>query len=56
MILEMNREDLNKAILKYVKEEIIGYGKLSEYDIKITQGKSASAKVELVRVVQDISE
>ena len=56
MVINLNREDIEKAIEKYVKEEVIGYGRTGEYEIKITQGKSASAKVELVKIIPDISE
>ena len=56
MVINLNREEIEKAILAYVQEELLGYGKKSEYTIKITQGKSASAKVELTKNVPDISE
>ena len=56
MIVELNRDDIAKAIEKYVTEEVLGYGKKGEYEIKITQGKSASAKVEMTKIITDISE
>ena len=56
MIVELNREDIEKAIRNYIKDEVLGYGKKSEFDIEITQAKSAKATVKLVANVPDISE
>lgn len=56
MIINLGRDDIEKAIANYVRDEILGYGKKGEYELKITQGKSAVAKVELKRIVVDISE
>lgn len=47
MEIILNREDIAKAITKYVKEEILGHSRCRGNDCKIvvTQGGSAKAKV-----------
>ena len=54
MVIELNRDDIEKAIRKYVKEEVIGYGK-GESNIIVTQAKSAKATVKIVEIEVDIS-
>ena len=56
MVIMLSRDDMEKAVMKYVKEEILGYSRNGEYEIKVTQGKSASAKVELTKTVPNIEE
>ena len=55
MVIELNREDIEKAIRKYVKEEVLGYGK-GDSNITVTQAKSAKASVKVEKVEVDISE
>ena len=56
MVINLDRSDIEKAIAKYVVEEVLGYGRKGEFDIKVTQGKAASAKVELTKAAVDIAE
>ena len=56
MIIELNREDIEKAIRNYVKDEILGYSKKDQFNIEITQAKTAKATIKLVANVTDISE
>jgi len=56
LVINLTRDDLEKAIIKYVKEDILGYGRTGEFELKVTQGKSASAKVDLVKIIPNIEE
>lgn len=56
MVIELNREDIEKAIRNYVKDEILGYSKKDQFNIEITQAKTAKATIKLVANVTDISE
>jgi len=57
MVIELNRDDIEKAIINYVNDEILGcrVGK-GESNITVTQAKSAKASVKVVKVEVDISE
>ena len=50
MVIELSREEIEKAILAYIKSEVIQYGAADTYDIKITQGKQAKANVTMTEI------
>ena len=52
MVVNLSRADLEKAIKKYVKDEVLGYTVGNNIEMIVTQGKSATAKVELVEKVE----
>ncbi len=45
--IKLGREEIEEAIEVYVKTKVLSYGNQDDYEIKITQGKAASATITL---------
>ena len=56
MVINLGRDDIEKAILDYVKKDILAYGITDTFEVSVTQGKSASAKVEFKKLIPNIEE
>ena len=46
--INLTREEIEQAIVKYAEDNILGYAILKKNTVKVTQGKSAVAKIILV--------
>ena len=46
--INLTREEIEDAIVAYAKDKILAYGLLKDNDIKVSQGKSASATILIV--------
>ena len=55
MVVNLSREDIEKAIRNYIKDEVLSHQNKDVYDMKIVQGKSASAKVELIKITTPVT-
>ena len=51
MVITLSREDIEKAILDYVRKDILAYSVTDTFEVSVTQGKSASAKVEFKKLI-----
>ncbi len=52
MVVELSRTDIEKAIKKYVKDEILGYRE-QDKEMTVVQGKSASARVTIGNIKKE---
>ena len=50
VVIELGRDEIEAAINMYVKDKVLSYANKDDFELKIVQGKSASAKVTLLPV------
>ena len=46
--ISLTRDEIEDAIIAFAKDKILSYGILDENDIKVSQGKSATATILIV--------